>query len=73
MTPKTCIIANIPTTYYLSPHFAADGDTVLLVHGRGQTGRSFEAMTKLLDSQKTSRIALDLPGFGGTLAPKEAR
>lgn len=47
------------------------GDVVLLLHGWGDTSRTFASLAEIL-SGNHQVIALDLPGFGNTEASKEA-
>lgn len=47
------------------------GKTVIVLHGWGDTAAGMRALCKSLSAQYDV-IALDLPGFGGSAAPKEA-
>ncbi|HSW66068.1 MAG TPA: alpha/beta hydrolase [Bacillota bacterium] len=46
------------------------GPAVLLLHGWGDTAKTFAAIQKELSKQALT-VALDLPGFGGTQTPKD--
>jgi pimeloyl-ACP methyl ester carboxylesterase len=45
--------------------------TILFLHGWADSGKTFEKLTKQFDG-KYRIISLDLPGFGGSDAPKDA-
>lgn len=49
---------------------SGEGPVVLLLHGWGDTHKTFSSLQKQLKKQFTV-IALDLPGFGKTDAPRE--
>ena len=46
-----------------------NGPTVLMLHGWGDSHQTFSELSRELED-KFSIISLDLPGFGGTQAPK---
>ncbi len=46
--------------------------TLLFLHGWGQNMDSFRDIFTLCEQSNIPYITLDLPGFGGTLYPKEA-
>ncbi len=50
---------------------AGEGKVVLLLHGWGDSATGLRALTQSL-AKDYDVIALSLPGFGGTAAPKEA-
>lgn len=47
-----------------------DGKVLLMIHGWGDSGRTFSALAKELED-KYQVVSLDLPGFGATQAPPE--
>lgn len=47
------------------------GKTVLILHGWGDEAKGFAALQKTLANEGLKVIVLDLPGFGGTEAPKQ--
>lgn len=67
MTTRQIIIDNLLTTYVES----GSGEPVLLLHGWGDTKETFTKLQQELQS-KYHVLALDLPGFGKTEAPKQA-
>ncbi len=60
------IVDNLATNYQLT----GKGKLVVILHGWGDSLRSFSALQKEL-SGTYSVLAIDLPGFGGTQAPQD--
>lgn len=59
------IVRGIPTNYEDS----GKGKVLLLLHGWGDTLRTFDGVIAGLQGYRC--VSLDLPGFGGTAAPKD--
>lgn len=62
------VVVNSLITNYQS---AGKGRAIVCVHGWGDNAKTFDQLVKLL-STNYHVISLDLPGFGGSDAPKEA-
>lgn len=60
------VVNDLLTTYELQ----GKGKLVLLLHGWGDSSKGLEALSERL-SNSYKVLRLDLPGFGGTQAPKE--
>jgi pimeloyl-ACP methyl ester carboxylesterase len=60
------VVDGLLTTYEKS----GTGPVVLLLHGWGDDHNTFQSLQEAL-SRKFTVVAVDLPGFGGTEAPKE--
>ena len=60
------IVDNLAVNYELT----GSGKTILLLHGWGDSHMTFNGLVAEL-SKKFQVLALDLPGFGGSQAPKE--
>ena len=60
------VINDVLTSYYVS----GAGEVILMLHGWGDSSRTFEKLEKNL-SKNYKVICLDLPGFGSTDTPKE--
>jgi len=60
------VIVNTLLTHY---NVIGKGEKVLVLHGWGDDSRNWQRLQKEL-SKKYQVITLDLPGFGGTAAPK---
>lgn len=67
MTEKNVVVNGL-LTKYLSE---GKGKTILLLHGWGDDSRTYRVVQRSL-SQNYHTVAVDLPGFGSTDAPKEA-
>lgn len=61
------IVDNLLTQYTKS----GSGDTVLLLHGWGDSSKGTSAFAQVL-SDRFEVISVDLPGFGGTQAPEDS-
>ena len=62
------VVVNGLLTHYRQRTVAKSKDYVLFLHGWGDSATTF---TGLQNQLNVSTIAVDLPGFGGTNAPKE--
>jgi pimeloyl-ACP methyl ester carboxylesterase len=62
------VVVNGLLTHYRQRTVAKSKDHVLFLHGWGDSATTF---TGLQNQLNVSTIAVDLPGFGGTNAPKE--
>jgi pimeloyl-ACP methyl ester carboxylesterase len=56
--------------YFRSDNFNKDHPTILMIHGAGQTGKTWEYQSEILrDHAKFNTIILDLPGHGKSIGP----
>lgn len=62
------VVVDSLLTHYAT---AGKGKVVLVLHGWGDSGAGLQSITAIL-AKKFQVIALDLPGFGGTEAPRSA-
>ncbi|MDD5213372.1 MAG: alpha/beta hydrolase [Candidatus Gracilibacteria bacterium] len=69
MIAQKTILNGLSTSYCISENFSKE-NSLLFLHGWGQTYKSFESIYKILDENNISYVGLDFPGFGMTDFPK---
>jgi len=70
MQKKTIAISGVETRYFETD--ASGGIPLVILHGWASQAERWSEVIRILDAKKIKVIAIDLPGFGQTAAPKES-
>jgi pimeloyl-ACP methyl ester carboxylesterase len=73
MEPRTITVEGLRTRVLIEDGRAKDREPVLLVHGVGGWAENWRSVMSALASTGRQIIALDLPGFGQSEAPRRVR